>query len=363
MIMRYEYDDLGRNVAVKRYAKGVIGERLVEATYMKYYKDTSEVIEHRTEDEKGNVSELYGYGYDDAGREIYNRTVIAGQDTITKTTYNEKGTVISKSITRDGITVMVTEYDPEKNEIREYKGGETWWQPEENMGERILYSVSTLTQDGRILRTEYYENRTDETSGKEELVVIRSKEYSYYPDSDKLDYEEIKNDLEDGSVSRSIYDKQGRITEMYNYEDGVEVWSSVTDFEAEDPDFPGEKVEITRVFERDENGDKVMTSEIRKKFFPGYMAEYPQQYYDNNGRPRVYYWSELVDGQLKDRVHVVVYDDGKIKEFHSSLYDKAEGGKSVTYYNERGSVTREAEYDADGNIIDEVITEYEYFDQ
>ena len=76
VIVRYEYDDLGRIIVTREYEKTFFGERLVGTLYTKYFRDTEEVIEYRSENRRGKVINLSTYDYDDAGREIYRKETV-----------------------------------------------------------------------------------------------------------------------------------------------------------------------------------------------------------------------------------------------------------------------------------------------
>jgi len=358
-IARYEYDDLGRIVVTREYEKTFFGERLVGTLYTKYFRDTEEVIEYRSENRRGKVINLSTYDYDDAGREIYRKETVDDVETITRTEYNEQGTMISKSITIEGQTIVVAEYNPETNEVTRYQEANGWYREGENFGVRNVDAIDVLDKNGRIVEIKANKTRYNDETEEYETVVCKTDGYVYHPEDDNIDYEWFTYN-EDGTPSSCwVYDKMGQVVADYYYENGVETRMSVTDFDGEDSDFPGEKITITKRYEPDENGNRVMVAEIRRKHFPGYMEDFPLQY--SNTRPLVYDWKELKDGKWIDNVDVVVYDDGKLKEYRTNATFGVEGDTSISYYNEHGSMTKQVTVDINGNVREEIVSEYTYY--
>ena len=359
VIVRYEYDDLGRIVVTREYEKTFFGERLVGTLYTKYFRDTEEVIEYRSENRRGKVINLSTYDYDDAGREIYRKETVDDVETITRTEYNEQGTMISKSITIEGQTIVVAEYNPETNEVTRYQEANGWYREGENFGVRNVDAIDVLDKNGRIVEIKANKTRYNDETEEYETIMCTHGRYVYHPEDEKIDYEEFTYN-EDGTPSSCwVYDKEGREIEIKYYDEGVVTRISETDYDGEDPDFPGEKITITKRYELDENGNRVLVAEVRQKLIPGFMADFPLQY--QNTRPHVYYWNALEDGKWVEEVRTVFYDDGKMKEYHTKTSFGTNGEESISYYNEHGSMVRDVTMDADGNIIEEIVAEYTYY--
>ena len=359
-ITRREYDSQGRVIATKSIKERWFGEKVIGARYTEYYKDTELVTSEKCYD--GDDEELLSYRYyeyDDQQRVICERSSDGGLEEITKTTYNDQGVVIGKEVTYGDTTYVAIEYNPVTNKVTEYDNDTNRRTGEPS--ERTVSSVTELNDDGTISVSVRYRQVYNEETKQFDLVVSSSDKYVYHTNDDSDYAYEICSTYDDGRVVWEFFDRQNRSCETAVFEDGKLVRQTVTDYNAEDPDFPGESVEVTKIYEMDEHFEKQLVQEYRKKRVPGYMEQYKYMY--NTNRPLIYRWDKLEDGNWVNRVECKFYPDGKLKEYITEVVfdSENEGCRAVDEHDEHGLMTRSVTYDANGNVTEEMVSEIKYY--
>ena len=355
-IIRCEYDDLGRVTAKKQIGKGLFGEKVLEAEYYKYYKDTDEYTEVVYKNGKGKVSLVKTYEYNEAGLKVLEKCTGGEAETSTKKTYNDRNVLLTEEETYGDKRITIREYRPETNEIFLYNVSPDWWE-EDDEQQRELLSVIKLTADGRMDTVTRLDigDFDEETGG---FDYGRKEVYTYYPEGEKVRCEMTEYSAQGRILRKEGYDSENRVVYERIYENGLETKYYETDFDGTDPDYPGKKIRITKRYRLEENGAKVMTEEIRAMIFTDFMKNYSYLY--KNYKPNVYYWSQLVDGSFVQRVECRFYEDGKIKKY-TNFSGKNDGAYSSTDYDEKGNFIKSTAYDAEGNLIELSETEITYY--
>ena len=327
-VFEREYDTLGRLVSEKRTIRRRIGVSSgSETSTYQYYMDTDKITEEQDTDESGNLLYSYRYTYDDEGRQltIDHYDGEDGTNSRSEYRYNERGIKIYANETYNGQSVIEVDYDPATRTLK------------------TSDCEFILTPDGR------YESGKGVSWGGHEGDI----EFNYYPEDDPLDYEEITRDENGEILLRRTFDKQGRVVKLTEYSKGQIIYDSVTDYNAEDPDFPGEVVSITKINKIDDNGNLVPESEVRTGMFSPSLSGEKQLY---GGKDKnIYYWYRNMGGQMKPYLQYTFYEDGTVRSMI--------GNTERADYDEHGGWTvRNASEYIDDPAIHEYEAEYTYYD-
>ncbi|MBO4697431.1 MAG: hypothetical protein J5643_09145 [Lachnospiraceae bacterium] len=345
LVYRFEYDDLNRITVQKEMKKTLFGEVLVEAVYKKYDGDSERVSESKTVTR--DRSTVWTYQYDEEGRCVNSK---CGTDYSEESEYNEKGVEISKVIHDKDLVLTEKEYNEETREISCYESYSHDRKDYSNGKTGNLCGIIRLREDGRIADTTEYWIAWDSDG-----IPAPYKKIVYnYLDDGELDHEENSYDTEGVLIQQRVVDKNGREVICREYENGAEVKCVVTEYDAERPEYPKQKVEITKVYRCDENGEEVLFSESHL-WRSG--TNYPVQTVISAEKNRlVVRWDKAESGTSVDSVFS---DDGTLKEWRT--YD-TDGNKKVNnYYDRNGNWIKGEEYDSDGKITCEYEVEYKYY--
>ena len=367
-ITENEYDSLGRLSLKKYWQKGYLSfdDSTGTETYT-YYKDSDMITDHVekspyiTGDNEHTEKEVKEHmEYDAEGRlvskeETENILNYRSQSIYKK--YDPNGIVIYSEYSEinentpgetpnDGKPMIITEYDADNKIIRNYyyetavMGQPYDFQTHASL--RTLASEIKLTDEGKYDTVKDYFFEEDE-KGEIQTSFWTVTYYNYTPDDINAGYETTTYDSEGEPMSWELFDKQGRAIKWIEYYWGEE-YKHETDYNAIDPELPGEQVIHTTSYKKDENGDMVLYSEIwEKKISYGILEESEDA--DENGF-EIYRSSYSFEGAMRPDREYSFYDNGFIKEKHVYAYYDGSTG-----YNKDKIIETIYEYDDHGNCI------------
>lgn len=364
-ITENEYDSLGRLACQKeRYRSFLFFYKDKSTENFRYYGDTDQITDCELSSTDGKEKKEH-LEYDADGNLVYEEKkerYWTGDESNYTIKYNKNGIMIYREEAgrdRDysryeqitsGKPFVRTEYDTDNRIIRNYNWstyGRGYDDEFDIRGKiRNLDSEIQLTEDGKYETIKKYTWYKDE-EGNLQTDLMYVTYYNYSPDDTEAEYETVTYDPNGVMLVRELFDKQDRSLVSLEYNDGVESRRTETDYNAADPDFPGEQVYCIRTYTADKNGNMVLSyEEWMKKISYGIVKETA----GSNDDFEIYRSFAFVDGVAKPKVEYVFHDNGFIKEKHTYSY-------YIVDYNNSSGI--HLEYDDSYDNCDETLYEYD----
>ena len=364
LITEKEYDSLGR-LTGEKFRNNVFSffsDDKGTETY-RYYEDTDMITDYVKIEPYINGAEKglkEHKEYDTDGKLVYEEQTDYLEDYYTEsiiTKYNPNGIILYQEetdieekyarfnkMTNDGKPMVTTEYDPDNKIIRKYYCGNLYGSG--RVEEFYIYSnlrslvcEIKLTDDGKYDTIKSFYIYEDEDcnvkSGLEDVTY-----YDYFPNDTEAEYITTKYNSDGIIESRELFDEYDRCFLSIRYSiDGEEAYRTETDYNAEDPDLPGEQVIESKNYIRDCDADgnvywRLNAEKWMKKMSYG-MAIDTNELYDGVGLYRSYVYADDVKKPL---LECSFQNNGFIKEKHSYSY-------YYSYHGSAGHLDSEKDYD------------------
>ena len=389
LITEKEYDSLGRLTGEKFRNNAFVFFADDKGTKSyRYYKDTDMITDYVKSEKWNGTNAEKGLKehkeYDTEGKLVYEEQTDYIEDIYTEsiiTKYNPNGIILYQEetnikedawpseMTNDGKPMVTTEYDPDNKIIRKYYCGKSYGSG--RVDEFYIYSnlrnlvcEIKLTDDGKYdtIKSFYiYEDEDEDCNVKSGLIDVTY--YDYSPNDTEAEYITTKYNSNGIIESMELFDEYDRCFLSIRYSsDGEEAYRTETDYNAEDPDLPGEQVIESKNYIRDcdadgnvywrLNAEKWMKKVSMKKEMNEYygMAIDTNELYDGIELYRSYVYADDVKKPL---LECSFQNNGFIKEKHSYSYYYA-------YKGSYGYLDSEKDYDELENI-DEIMKWYDLF--